>query len=277
MAVTPLGATFLPLAQVLIPPDAPDGSGDLLGCVVEVAVESSSRWSVKGTVVAVVYRPPAQEPAAAAAAAAAMPPVTAVAPPATAVASPPPAAALPSSPPTQQRRSSGSRSPQQHRLGPGQRQSSPGRPPQAIDELLANSTGSNGVHVGAAAAVCSPGKYASCGAACDCEAEGAHGSAAQSRAPTQGPPAYSSTQQPAADAWAEGIAAEASAASLGTEESAMGPPVVEAQGSDVASQMRCKLNLQPSTGMGDGLVLAGLVLGLSGILISGILTLLEPA
>lgn len=41
--------------------------------------------------------------------------------------------------------------------------------------------------------------------------------------------------------------------------------------------MRCKLNLQPSTGMGDGLVLAGLVLGLSGILISGILTLLEPA
>ena len=47
----------LPL-QVLLPADSPDGSGSLLGCVVEARVLSASRWSVKGEVLRVLYRPP---------------------------------------------------------------------------------------------------------------------------------------------------------------------------------------------------------------------------
>ncbi|EFN58477.1 hypothetical protein CHLNCDRAFT_19538, partial [Chlorella variabilis] len=37
--------------QVLVPAEAPDGSGSLLGCVVEARVVSASRWSVKAEVV----------------------------------------------------------------------------------------------------------------------------------------------------------------------------------------------------------------------------------
>ena len=45
-------------AQILLPPDAPDGSGSILGCVVEARILSVGRWSVKGQVLKVVYRPP---------------------------------------------------------------------------------------------------------------------------------------------------------------------------------------------------------------------------
>lgn len=45
-------------AQVLLPPQAPDGSGNLLGCVVKAKIISASRWSVKGEVLEVLYRPP---------------------------------------------------------------------------------------------------------------------------------------------------------------------------------------------------------------------------
>ncbi|PRW56296.1 threonylcarbamoyladenosine tRNA methylthiotransferase [Chlorella sorokiniana] len=45
-------------AQVLVPAQAPDGSGSLLGCVVEARILSASRWSVKGEVLRVLYRPP---------------------------------------------------------------------------------------------------------------------------------------------------------------------------------------------------------------------------
>ncbi|KAG7669451.1 hypothetical protein Ndes2437B_g05623 [Nannochloris sp. 'desiccata'] len=44
-------------AQVLLPAEAPDGSGNLMGCVVEAKIISASRWSVKGDVLKVLYRP----------------------------------------------------------------------------------------------------------------------------------------------------------------------------------------------------------------------------
>jgi hypothetical protein len=44
-------------AQVLLPAEAPDGSGNLMGCVVEAKIVSASRWSVKGQVLKVLYRP----------------------------------------------------------------------------------------------------------------------------------------------------------------------------------------------------------------------------
>ena len=50
---------LLTLAQVLVPEEAPDGSGSLMGCVVEARVASASRWSVKAEVLRVLYRPPA--------------------------------------------------------------------------------------------------------------------------------------------------------------------------------------------------------------------------
>jgi threonylcarbamoyladenosine tRNA methylthiotransferase CDKAL1 len=48
-------------AQVLLPAEAPDGSGNLMGCVVEAKILSASRWSVKGKVLKVLYRPPGRE------------------------------------------------------------------------------------------------------------------------------------------------------------------------------------------------------------------------
>ena len=47
-------------AQVLLDPDAPDGSGPIMGCVVEAEITWVGRWSVKGTVRRVLYRPPTQ-------------------------------------------------------------------------------------------------------------------------------------------------------------------------------------------------------------------------
>jgi len=47
-------------AQVLIAEDAPDGSGSLMGCVVLVRITSAGRWSVRGEVLEVLYRPPPQ-------------------------------------------------------------------------------------------------------------------------------------------------------------------------------------------------------------------------
>ncbi|KAL4457896.1 hypothetical protein ABPG75_012761 [Micractinium tetrahymenae] len=47
-------------AQVLIPAEAPDGTGSLMGCVVEARVLSASRWSVKAEVLRVLYRPPGE-------------------------------------------------------------------------------------------------------------------------------------------------------------------------------------------------------------------------
>ena len=44
--------------QVLTGPDAPDGSGNLMGCVVEVEIVSADRWSVHVIVKEVVFRPP---------------------------------------------------------------------------------------------------------------------------------------------------------------------------------------------------------------------------
>ena len=44
-------------AQVLLDPMAPDGSGSILGCVVEAKVTSVSRWSVRGNVLRVIFRP----------------------------------------------------------------------------------------------------------------------------------------------------------------------------------------------------------------------------
>ena len=62
----PRAASTLPalLCQVLVPAEAPDGSGGLLGCVVDVRVLSASRWSVKAEVLRVHFRPPAAEAAA---------------------------------------------------------------------------------------------------------------------------------------------------------------------------------------------------------------------
>lgn len=54
--------------QVLLPAQAPDGSGSLLGCVVEARILSASRWSVKGQVLGVLYRPPSSQDGEAAAA-----------------------------------------------------------------------------------------------------------------------------------------------------------------------------------------------------------------
>ncbi len=45
-------------AQVLLAPEAPDGSGNIIGCVVDADITWAGRWSCKGTVVRVVYRPP---------------------------------------------------------------------------------------------------------------------------------------------------------------------------------------------------------------------------
>ncbi|KAI8113556.1 hypothetical protein M9435_003554 [Picochlorum sp. BPE23] len=45
-------------AQVLLMPDAPDGSGPIMGCVVEAEIYWVGRWSVKGKVLRVIYRPP---------------------------------------------------------------------------------------------------------------------------------------------------------------------------------------------------------------------------
>lgn len=45
-------------AQILLAPEAPDGSGPIMGCVVEAKVTWVGRWSAKGTVTRVVYRPP---------------------------------------------------------------------------------------------------------------------------------------------------------------------------------------------------------------------------
>jgi len=45
-------------AQILLAPEAPDGSGNILGCVVEAHITWAGRWSCKGTVVRVVHRPP---------------------------------------------------------------------------------------------------------------------------------------------------------------------------------------------------------------------------
>jgi len=44
-------------AQILLSPEAPDGSGNILGCVVEADITWAGRWSCKGTVVRVVHRP----------------------------------------------------------------------------------------------------------------------------------------------------------------------------------------------------------------------------
>ena len=44
-------------AQILLSPEAPDGSGNILGCVVEAEITWAGRWSCKGTVVRVVHRP----------------------------------------------------------------------------------------------------------------------------------------------------------------------------------------------------------------------------
>ncbi len=61
--------------QVLLPAEAPDGSGPLLGCVVEARVTAAARWYVRGEVLRVVFRPPAgaAESGGAASAAAAAP------------------------------------------------------------------------------------------------------------------------------------------------------------------------------------------------------------
>ena len=48
-------------AQILLAPEAPDGSGNILGCVVEADITWSGRWSCKGTVVRVVHRPKVAE------------------------------------------------------------------------------------------------------------------------------------------------------------------------------------------------------------------------
>lgn len=50
--------------QVLLPAEAPDGSGSVMGCVVEARITWAGRWSVKGVVERVVFRPPPQEAAA---------------------------------------------------------------------------------------------------------------------------------------------------------------------------------------------------------------------
>ena len=47
--------------QVLVAAEAPDGSGPVMGCVVEVRVTATARWSVHGEVLRVLYRPPARE------------------------------------------------------------------------------------------------------------------------------------------------------------------------------------------------------------------------
>lgn len=47
--------------QVLLPKDAPDGSGSIMGCLVEARCLSASRWSIKGEVVRVLYRPDVDE------------------------------------------------------------------------------------------------------------------------------------------------------------------------------------------------------------------------
>lgn len=44
--------------QVLLPAEARDGSGSVLGCVVEARITWAGRWSVKGEVTRVMYRPP---------------------------------------------------------------------------------------------------------------------------------------------------------------------------------------------------------------------------
>lgn len=44
-------------AQILLSPDAPDGSGSIMGCVVEARVTWVGRWSAKGVVTQVLYRP----------------------------------------------------------------------------------------------------------------------------------------------------------------------------------------------------------------------------
>lgn len=48
-------------AQILLPPDAPDGSGPIMGCVVEARVTWVGRWSAKGVVTQVLYRPTAKQ------------------------------------------------------------------------------------------------------------------------------------------------------------------------------------------------------------------------
>jgi threonylcarbamoyladenosine tRNA methylthiotransferase CDKAL1 len=48
-------------AQILLSPDAPDGSGPIMGCVVEARVTWVGRWSAKGVVTRVLYRPTAKE------------------------------------------------------------------------------------------------------------------------------------------------------------------------------------------------------------------------
>jgi hypothetical protein len=45
--------------QVLLPAPAPDGSGSVMGCVVEARIVAAGRWSVHGEVLRVLYRPPA--------------------------------------------------------------------------------------------------------------------------------------------------------------------------------------------------------------------------
>ncbi|KAL4424994.1 hypothetical protein ABPG77_002879 [Micractinium sp. CCAP 211/92] len=45
-------------AQLLVPAEAPDGSGSLMGCVVEARVTSAGRWSAKAEVLRVLFRPP---------------------------------------------------------------------------------------------------------------------------------------------------------------------------------------------------------------------------
>jgi len=44
-------------AQVLLDPNAPDGSGPIMGCVVRSKITWVGRWSVKGVVEEVLYRP----------------------------------------------------------------------------------------------------------------------------------------------------------------------------------------------------------------------------
>lgn len=43
--------------QLLLPKEAPDGTGSILGCVVEARCLSATRWSLKGEVIRVIYRP----------------------------------------------------------------------------------------------------------------------------------------------------------------------------------------------------------------------------
>lgn len=275
--------------QVLLPAQAPDGSGNLLGCVVEARILSASRWSVKGEVLRLLYRPPDSQEGAAAAA--------------STVDSGAPAARTAGS------RGDGSSSggPQLHAQAQLQQAEASigGSHQQGCDESCACENSSSATQQqGQQPASMADDTQHGCGKSCSCEpgssmerqqlpagADAAAAAAAQdpggsgSRPQDVASPPRSSLSDEQLPSTTGGLVGEASGISVRSDGSVF--PLARAEASqdlagaaggasgDAGGQQLPKQPASSTGGLGEAVLLAALLIGLLGMLLSGVLSLLS--